>query len=163
MQTIHTTIRTVCFFGIAIVCLLMNACTNEESPAQPYANNLGIKPARLAQIDTVHFTTVEWLEPDRNFGLVNEGDSVVFDFRFRNTGSHPLFISGVKPSCGCTIAKYPEAAVMPGKESVMKVNFNTHNQPGTVHKTIIVTTNTSNGVKHVLSISGQIKQANSRK
>ncbi len=140
-----------------LVCgLFFESCKQQHKEFKPYANNLGIKPAKLAQIDTVHYTTVEWTEPNRNFGTVNEGDSVVFKYKYKNTGVHPLFIAGVKLACGCTAARYPEEPVMPGQSAELSATFNTTNYPGEVHKTIIVTTNTSNGVKHVLTIAGNV-------
>lgn len=165
MITLPGTMKNRLVYAVFIASAFLWACKDRQgdSQAKPYANQLGIKPSRLAQIDTVHFTTIEWVEPNRSFGTVKEGDSLQFDYHFKNTGRHPLFISGVKPSCGCTVVKYPEEAVMPGREGVMKVRFNTYNQPGEVHKTITVTTNTSNGVKHTLTLSGKIQQAKTNK
>ncbi len=122
----------------------------------PYENKLGIKPANLAQIDTVHFSKITWFEPSKNIGTVKEGDSVLIKFKFKNTGVHPLFVSAVNTSCGCTNAKYSDEAVMPGMEDELTVIFNTVGQAVTFHKTITVTSNTSNGVKHLLSFEGKI-------
>jgi hypothetical protein len=132
------------------------ACGGNEQASKPYATNLHVKPAKLAQIDTNNYTTVQWERPDRNFGTITEGDSVVMHFKFTNTGAHPLFISAVKPSCGCTMPRYPEEPVMPGASAEMRVTFNSINYPGEAHKTVVVTTNTSNGVKHVLTMTGRV-------
>jgi hypothetical protein len=124
----------------------------------PYENNLGIKPSKLAQIDTIHFTTVKWTEPNRNFGVLTEGDSVLFTYKFKNTGEHPLFISGVKAECGCTRIQYQEKAIWPDEESELVVKFDSFNEYGDVYKTITVTTNTSNKVHHVLSFHGRVNE-----
>lgn len=124
----------------------------------PYENNLGIKPAKLAQIDTIHFTTVKWMEPNRNFGTITEGDSVKFTYKFKNTGQHPLFISGVKAECGCTGIQYQEKPIWPDEESELVVKFDSFNESGDVYKTITVTTNTSNKVHHVLSFHGRVNE-----
>lgn len=121
-----------------------------------YENKLGIKPARLAQIDTVHFTTIQWIEPIKNIGTMQEGDSAILQFKFKNTGVHPLFIVEAIPSCGCTIPAFPEAAIMPGDDGILIVQFKTAGQAGDVHRSIIVTSNTSNGAKHTLLFEGKV-------
>ncbi|MDB5211709.1 MAG: hypothetical protein JWQ30_2536 [Sediminibacterium sp.] len=144
------------FIGTCIIFLMSCNNTDRFKNLHPYENNLGIKPAKLAQIDTIHFTTIQWTEPNRNFGTIKEGDSVFFTYKFKNTGEHPLFISNVKPSCGCTLTKYSEEALMPGKESEIVVKFDSFNEFDDVYKTITVTTNTSNKVHHVLSFHGHV-------
>lgn len=146
-------------YGCIIFCLtIMISC--QHTNTHPYENELGIRPANLAQIDTANYTTIEWINTVKDIGAVAEGDSILIKFKFRNTGVHPLFISGVRPSCGCTVAQYPINAIMPGEASELAVSFDTLGQAGNVHKTIIVTSNTSNGVKHLLSFNGQVKQLN---
>jgi hypothetical protein len=142
--------------GCMAILLVFAACSGNNQEPKPYAGNLHVKPAKLAQIDTNKYTTVQWERPDRNFGTITEGDSVVMYFKFTNTGVHPLFISAVKPSCGCTMPRYPEEPVMPGQSGEMRVTFNSINYPGEAHKTVVVTTNTSNGVKHVLTMTGRV-------
>jgi hypothetical protein len=43
--------------GTFFLALLLVACNNNKNP---YANNLGINPALAAQIDTAHYTMIEW-------------------------------------------------------------------------------------------------------
>jgi hypothetical protein len=45
---------------------------------------------------------------------------------------------------------------LPGEEDELPVYFNTVGQDKSVHKSIVVTSNTSNGAKHVLSFEGEI-------
>lgn len=142
--------------GYIVVLFAFMACSGNDRGVKPGEGILHVKPAKLAQLDTGKYTTVEWEKPDRNFGTITEGDSVVMQFRFTNTGTHPLFISAVKPSCGCTVPKYPEEPVMPGGSGEMRVTFHSINYPGEAHKTVVVTTNTSNGVKHVLTMTGRV-------
>jgi hypothetical protein len=147
------------FFGLIGFCFFL-ACSPTDQRLQPYKNDLGIRPAVIAQIDTLHYTNIQWISPVKNIGPVKEGDSVFMKFWFKNTGRHPLFISSVKPACGCTLPSVPEEPVMPGEKGFLPVFFNTNNQEGDIHKTIIVTTNTSNGVRHVLSFSGNVSGKN---
>ena len=148
--------------GFICACIIfLTSCNNKDKfkNLRPYENNLGIKPAKLAQIDTVHYTTIKWIEPNRNFGTVKEGDSVLFTYKFKNTGEHPLFISGVKAECGCTSIRYREKAIMPDEESELVVKFDSFNESGDIYKTITVTTNTSNKVHHVLSFHGKVSSS----
>jgi Protein of unknown function (DUF1573) len=145
-------------FGISF----LTSCRDKNSTKNfhPYENKLGIKPASLAQIDTVNYTTIQWIKPVVNFGVLKEGDSAVIKFRFKNTGENPLFISAVRPSCGCSIPHYPEEAIMPDEENELTVTFNSRGQRGAIHKTINVTTNTANGVSHLLTFEGRVDNLN---
>ncbi|HTL08522.1 MAG TPA: DUF1573 domain-containing protein [Chitinophagaceae bacterium] len=127
-----------------------------EDYVHAYENKLGIKPSQLAQVDSVNFTTIQWLEPVKNFGTVHEGDSVIITFRCRNTGEHPLFLSNFHSPCGCTIPRYTDKVIIPGEEEDVPVYFNTWGQDSIVQKSIVVTSNTSNGAKHTLFFEGKI-------
>lgn len=145
--------------GVIIWFALLTSCKNKPTKEQmlhAYENKMGIKPSRLAQIDTINFTTIEWINPTRNFGTVKEGDSVFIKFRCRNTGNNPLFLSEIYSPCGCTVPYYTEKVILPGEEDELPVYFNTVGQEKLVRKNIIVTSNTSNGAKHTLYFEGQI-------
>jgi len=92
----------------------------------------------------VHFsdsTTVQIIDSAYNFGTVTDGEKVVYNYRFRNTGKHPLIISAAIASCGCTVPEKPEHPVMPGEEGYLKVVFNSKGRRGDVYKTISVSSN----------------------
>lgn len=163
MKTLSGKKRNLQAVLVILICTIIGitsfiSCIHNDTKTtlRPYENKLGIKPARLAQIDTVHFTTIQWMDPVKNMGTVLEGDSVLIQFKFKNTGVHPLFLSEAIPSCGCTIPTYPEEAIMPGEEGKLTVNFKTQGQAGDIHKSIMVTTNTSNGAKHLLLFEGKV-------
>ncbi len=149
--------RVAVIFYLAFVLLLNSSCTNSSAVRmEPYKNNLGIKPSVVAQIDTAHYTSIKWINPVCNMGSVNEGDSVMMKFWYENTGKHPLFISAVEPSCGCTIPVYRETALLPGEKDYLSAFFNTHNQEGHIDKIIVVTTNTAPAVKQVVRFLGKV-------
>lgn len=56
-------------------------------------------------------------------GSVKPG-SHTFEFEFANTGTKPLVLTNVAPSCGCTIADWPKEPIMPGKKGVIKATYN---------------------------------------
>ena len=142
--------------GLITGVFFLNACHNTINT---YENNLGIKPGVVAQIDTANYTTIEWEDTVRNFGIIKEGDSVLLRFGFKNTGDKALFLTTVQPSCGCTVVDFPQYAILPGKGGEIIATFNSRYHPGYIHKTIMVTTNTSNKIKHLLSFIGQVKDS----
>ena len=67
--------------------------------------------------DSSLFTTITWLDStNRNFGTIPEGRKLDVAFRFLNSGTKPLIIQRVQPSCGCTVAEQPQEPVLPGKD-----------------------------------------------
>lgn len=141
---------------VIISTFFLHACHNTINT---YENDFGIKPSVAAQIDTINYTTIKWEDTVQNFGTIKEGDSVFLKFRFKNSGDKVLFVSAVQPSCGCTIVDYPQEAIMPGKGGEIIATFNSKYHPGYIHKTIMVTTNTSNRIKQILSFIGEVKDS----
>ncbi|HVZ97398.1 MAG TPA: DUF1573 domain-containing protein [Chitinophagaceae bacterium] len=86
-------------------------------------------------------TTVQIIDSAYNFGTVTDGEMVTYNYRFRNTGKHPLIISSALASCGCTVPEKPEHPIMPGEEGFLKVVFNSKGRVGDVYKTVTVTSN----------------------
>jgi hypothetical protein len=95
-------------------------------------------------------TSVEWLDSTLDFGRVREGETVEARFRFRNTGTHPLVISNVSPSCGCTVAEKPVEPIAPGTEGVIRASFDSRGRPGPNHKTLNVYSNTPEGMHQLV-------------
>ena len=131
------------------------ACKNRK--VNTYENNLGIVPQHLAEIDTANFTIIEFVDSLKSFGRVKSGDPVLLKFKFRNAGKTVLYIIEVYGNCGCTVADYPKQPIMPGEEGFITVTFNTKDHPGFNRKTITVTSNTSNGTRHLLYLTGEVK------
>src|SRR5687768_7688476 len=51
-------------------------------------------------------TSIEWIEPKKDLGTINEGQKLQINFHLKNTGSAPLILQSVVPGCGCTVADY---------------------------------------------------------
>ena len=101
-------------------------------------------PANVGN-DSANFTTVQWVDTTFNFGTVAKGEKVHIKYTCKNTGNKPLFIYYVRPGCGCTVADYTKAAIPPGKTGEVDAEFDSnHGNPGEVHKSITVQTNTFN-------------------
>ncbi|GAC1440121.1 MAG: hypothetical protein NVSMB63_06210 [Sediminibacterium sp.] len=120
--------------------------------------NKTIKINNLQSANTASYTSVQWLDSIVNFGTIARGEKIAIRFRFRNTGSKPLFLTNVHAGCGCTVPDYTKDAIAPGKEGLVTGAFDSNRSaPGEVRKTIIVNTNTTNGTTHTLIFTGLIK------
>jgi hypothetical protein len=127
--------------------VLLISCGNGAGP--------GVKASALT--DTANFTTIQWLDSaSRNYGTVIEGEKVNVSYRFRNTGTTPLVIGQVRPSCGCTIAEQPQKPIAPGEEGEIKAVFNSDHHPGINHKTLFVNANTKGTQNYSLQFVVQV-------
>ena len=112
------------------------SCTENES------RHTGSSSMQIPK-DSSLFTTIKWLDStERDFGNIPEGQKLEVAYRFLNSGTKPLIIARVQPSCGCTVAEQPEEPVLPGKEGVIKASFNSEGRIGINHKKIYVIANT---------------------
>lgn len=119
-----------------------------------------IKAPANAQSDTANFTTIHWIDSLKDFGQAAMGEKVDIVYHFENTGSKPLFITEVRPTCGCTVADYTKTAVLPGKQGTVTAAFDTnHGGPGSVRKSIVVSSNTTNNTHYVLAFTGKVTPA----
>jgi hypothetical protein len=118
------------------------------------------KPAELqsALADSARYTTVEWLDSTKDFGKIPEGQKLQVAFRFKNTGSTPLVITRVQPSCGCTVAEQPEAPIVPGGEGQIRAIFNSQGHAGVNHKTLSVIANTKGSQSHLLQFVVEVEK-----
>jgi hypothetical protein len=104
--------------------------------------------------DSSQYTSITWLDStNRHFGSIPEGKKLEVTFRFLNSGTKPLIIEQVRPSCGCTVAEQPEEPVLPGKEGVIKASFNSEGRSGVNNKTLYVIANTKSSQNNELRFS----------
>lgn len=88
-----------------------------------------------------------------DFGKLFHGGNGSVSFVFKNTGSEPLLLLQPRSSCGCTVASWPKAPVMPGDTAHVTVSYNTH-LVGPFTKTVTILSNAQKPV--VLKISGKV-------
>ncbi len=117
--------------------LFLLSCQNGDKKANAIADNG--KPWS----DSTNVTEIQWLDTNKQFGKINEGQKLEVVFRFKNIGTKPLVIESVQPGCGCTVAEKPEAPVMPGEEGKIKGSFDSNGKGGHVKKNMAVTANTN--------------------
>jgi hypothetical protein len=112
-----------------------------------------------ATVDKATAPVMTFAKESHDFGQVNEGDKVVFDFFFTNTGKSALIISSATATCGCTIPEYPKQPLAPGKTGIIHVVFNSAGKSGMQNKIITLTTNTFKGNEE-LHLVGNVKPKN---
>lgn len=94
-------------------------------------------------------------EETYGFGEIPEGPQVTHEFKFTNTGKEPLILSNVKASCGCTTPSWPKEPILPGKDAVILVTYNTQGRPGPFTKSITITSNADTPTK-IIFIKGEV-------
>lgn len=91
-----------------------------------------------------------------NFGKIQEAKGPVsYVYNFTNTGSEPLFIQSVQPSCGCTTPEWSQKPVVPGGKGFIKATFDPAGRPGNFNKTIAINSNATNN-NVILRFSGEV-------
>ena len=98
---------------------------------------------------------IEFEKTVHDYGNVPYNGNGECEFRFTNTGNEPLIVQKPKSSCGCTIPTWPKEPILPGESEVIKVTYRT-NRPGTINKTVTVTSNAVQNGTVVLRIKGTV-------
>lgn len=89
---------------------------------------------------------VEFQKTTHDFGKIITGERVAYAFRFQNSGSSPLIITGVRSGCGCTVGDYPKDAIKPGEEGKVNIVFNSAGRRGFQSESVRVLTNAEESV-----------------
>lgn len=63
-------------------------------------------------------------ETEHDFGKIPQGKPVYYTFEVVNTGTQPLKLDDVHPSCGCTTPEWSREPIAPGATAQIKVGFN---------------------------------------
>ena len=100
------------------------------------------------------FSKIEFEKQDFNFGEVKKGKKAAHTFKFRNTGSAPLKIEKVQPSCSCTVPSFTKEEVPVGGEGFVTLEYDSK-KPGVFKKTATVLANTD-PKNIILQIMGEV-------
>lgn len=76
-----------------------------------------------------------------DFKTVIDGEVVVYNYTFKNTGDQPLIIYKTEVACNCTSADWPKKPVMPGQTGSIKVTYKSEGNVGKVNKQIYIKSN----------------------
>ncbi len=134
---------------IIFVSVIFFACNNNSDHKNKPENKTYTGNAKIEFTDTIH-----------DFGTLQEGEIVEYNFKYKNTGSAPLKIINIISDCGCTVPEYKKEELLPDNEGKIKVTFDSQGFRNNIYKTITVETNTDKK-KNVLILTAFIKNNNS--
>ncbi|MDK2770850.1 DUF1573 domain-containing protein [Flavobacterium haoranii] len=137
--------------------------------ALSFAQSVEKKPTldtKKAAIETAQAQTkqsdLKWADDTHDFGEIEKGKPVSYEFTFTNTTKQTVLLTNVKPSCGCTATNYTKTPVKPGEKGTVMATYNAA-APGNFHKTVTVTTNEEGAAPKVLIIKGKVKNQEEEK
>lgn len=134
---------------LSLVALFVSALsfaqTAEVKKAQTQVNQA--KPTKQSEL--------KWDKDTHDFGDIEKGKPVTYEFTFTNTTDKTVLITNVKPSCGCTAANYTKTPIKPGEKGMVAATYNAAS-PAPFQKTITVTTNEEGAAPKVLIIKGKV-------
>lgn len=108
-------------------------------------------PAEMANMPTIKFEQTTY-----DFGNVNEGKVVEFNYPFKNIGKTNLIIRKINTSCGCTSVTPTGTIIKPGEDGAIKVSFATAGYSNRQTKTITVLTNDPKNPTITLRLTGTV-------
>jgi hypothetical protein len=82
-------------------------------------------------------TSIQMNKAIHDYGTIRKGSKNPAVFTITNTGEHPLIISRVSASCGCTNVTWDKQPVEPGKQTTIRVEM-TPEETGHFSKTVEV-------------------------
>jgi hypothetical protein len=83
---------------------------------------------------------IDIVDKIKDFGTVPKGEKIHADFTVRNTGTAPLEISQVRPTCGCTVADF-DHTIPPGGSGKIDAEVDTTGFSGPISKALLVFSN----------------------
>ena len=99
---------------------------------------------------------LKWEKETHEFGTIEQGKPVSYEFTFTNTTNKDVTLKDVKASCGCTATNYTKTAIKPGEKGTVTATYNAASG-GAFHKTVTVTTSEENTIPKTITIKGTVK------
>lgn len=77
--------------------------------------------------------SADFVDPERHYYPVIQGEQLRIDYEIENTSEHPLFIQEVQTTCGCLVPldELP-IVVLPGKRNAVRLVYNSIKNSGFV-------------------------------
>ncbi len=113
--------------SISTLLVAVAAAAQQGQPAAPAA------PAAPKPV-------IDIAEKIKDFGTVPKGEKIRANFQVKNSGTAPLEISQVRPTCGCTVADF-DRSVPPGGTGRIDAEVDTTGFSGPISKAILVFSN----------------------
>ncbi|MFH1177151.1 MAG: DUF1573 domain-containing protein [Acidobacteriota bacterium] len=96
------------------------------------------------------------VEKVKDFGIISKGDKLKATFEIRNTGTAPLEITAVRPTCGCTVANF-DRNIAPGGTGKIQAEVDTSAFTGPITKAIIAFTNDKDNPQINLVVKAEVR------
>lgn len=119
--------RHQCILFLAVLSIMFAGCKDEGDTEEN---------AYLA------LTTMKIEHPVRHYYPIVQGVKKNISIKVTNTGKDALKLYKVLPSCGCTIATFPESAIAPGEDGFIELEYNSNKNIGYVGIYVTITANT---------------------
>jgi hypothetical protein len=147
MKTLKLTLFAAALF------LSVGVNAQEVAKKKDIKGTVAAAPAKTEVSQKV--TGLTFKEEVHNFGDIEKGKPVTYEFTFKNTSKQTVLITGVKASCGCTTPTWTKTPIQPGESGNVTATYNAAN-PGPFTKTITVTANDTDQNK-ILTIKGKVE------
>jgi hypothetical protein len=76
-----------------------------------------------------------------DFGKVKKGPVAEHTFEFTNTGTAPLIVQDVTPSCSCTKVEWDKFPILPGQKGHITLGVKTGELTGVFNKSVYIRSN----------------------
>ncbi len=136
-------------FILAVAALSFAACRNANTQSTDNHAAADTTHAATSNVAAADAPVITFERDIYDFGKIESGEKIQHDFKLRNTGKSPLIISNATATCGCTIPETPKEPILPGKEGVIKVVFNSEGKLGMQDKVVTITSNANPNVNTV--------------
>ncbi|MES2701078.1 MAG: DUF1573 domain-containing protein [Bacteroidota bacterium] len=141
---------------ITLFCLALGTAAFAQNKQPQQAPPPPPPPAAAAKAIDPDAGKFKFKEETHDYGEVMEGPIAECDFEFKNTGKKPIVINEAHGSCGCTVPKWPQEPIMPGKKGIIHVAYTTQGRQGPISKDITINSNAQQSPM-VLHIKGNVK------
>ena len=112
--------------------------------------------AVVARAQKVGSPVMTFEKTEIDYGTIAQGSDPLRKFKFKNTGTEPLVITGARGSCGCTVPNYKKEPVMPNETADIEVRYDTQ-RVGPFTKTVTIESNEGSQPR-VLTIKGVVTE-----
>ncbi len=145
--------KTVKLLAFALLVSTVSFAQTKAKAATATATPV-VTPATPAAPQTP--SQLKWEKETHEFGTIEQGKPVSYEFTFTNTTNKDVTLTNVKASCGCTATNYTKTAIKPGDKGTVTATYNAA-AGGAFHKTVTVMTSEENSAPKIITIKGTVK------
>ena len=98
----------------------------------------------------------EFTKEIHNFGTLQSGEIVSFNFRLVNTGGASFNIDKVRTNCGCVTTSFTTDVIEAGDTAYLEVTFDPSGETGRVYQEIKVTIKAKGTIEKNLAIVADV-------